>query len=114
MEGMFFCIVFSLAFIYDSLSLQRVRIDLKNKYVFRKSINPMENLINFLLKRPFHISFSNIDKIYSDYTPTFSGAQRYYLYLKSKDKYKLQIGTFKKETQASICAEFLSKVIHSK
>jgi hypothetical protein len=115
LEGSAAGIFLSLLFIYDSLSLQRVRIDLKNKCVFRRSINPMENLVNYLLKRPFTIPFSDIDKIYSDFTPAFGGqAQRYYMYLRSKDQHNLQIGTFNKEAQASTCAVFLNKMVHSK
>ena len=115
LEGTAAGVFLSLVFIYDSLSLQRVRIDLKNKCVFRRSINPMENLVNYLLKRPFAIPFSNIDKIYSDYTPTFGGqSQRFYMYLRVKDQHKLQIGTFNKEAQASTCAAFLNKMVHSK
>lgn len=115
LEGAAAGVLLSLIFIYDSLSLQRVKIDLKNECVFRRSLNPLENLINSLLKRPFTIPFSNIDKIYSDSTPAFGGQSlRYYMYLRSKDQHKLQIGTFNKEAQASACAVFLNKMVHSK
>jgi hypothetical protein len=71
---------FALAFLYDALSLQRVKMDLKEKMVYRTSLNPLENLVNHLLRRPSQLSFRNIEKIYSDYNVAFGGAaQRYYV-----------------------------------
>jgi hypothetical protein len=57
----------ALAFLYDSLSLQRVKIDLQGKIVYGTSLNPLENLVNRLLHRPAKIPFHKIEKIYSDY-----------------------------------------------
>ncbi len=39
-------------FLYGSLSLYRIKIDLKNKVLHRTSINPLENLIDRVLQPP--------------------------------------------------------------
>jgi hypothetical protein len=104
--GLFF------VFVYDSLSLQRVKIDFINKTVYRTSLNPLENLINRILGRPSKLPFSNIEKVYSDYREAFGGAsQRYYLYIKSGDPYSLKIGTFNTESDAKNIASLLNKLI---
>jgi len=102
----------ALLFIYDSLSLQRVKIDLRNKIIFRTSLNPVENWVNHLRKHPSEIPFKNIEKIYADYTVTFGGAtQRYYVFIRTRDPYKLVIGTFNKESEAEDFAAYLRKKI---
>ncbi|HEY4062387.1 MAG TPA: hypothetical protein VGM30_10825 [Puia sp.] len=104
--GLFF------VFVYDSLSLQRVKIDFINKTVYRTSLNPLENLINRILGRPSKLPFSNIEKVYSDYREAFGGAsQRYYLYIRSGDPYSLKIGTFNTESDAKNIASILNKLI---
>ena len=108
-KGILFGSRLSLAFLYDSLSLQRVKIDLRDRVVYQASLNPVENLVNYLLKRPSKIPFKNIDKIYSDYTEVFGGAtQRYYAYIRTSDPHKLLIGTFKKESEARGFATYLN------
>src|SRR5258708_5768551 len=46
------CLFGALLFLYDSLSLKRVKIDLEGKVIYHSSLNPLENLINALLQRP--------------------------------------------------------------
>jgi hypothetical protein len=102
----------ALAFIYDALSLQRVKIDLQEKIVYRTSLNPLENLVNRLLHRPAKLPFNKIEKIYSDYNVAVGAAtQRYYVYIRSDNHYKLNIGTFNKEADAAHFATYLDKKI---
>ena len=111
-KGILVGLMLSLVFIYDSLSLQRVTFDLQRQVVHRVSLNPIENLINRILSKPSEIPFKKINKIYSDYNEAFGGAsQRYNIYIKSDNKYKLRIGTFNKEADANNVAAFLSRKI---
>ena len=98
-------------FLYDSLSLKRVKVDLKEKVVYRKSLNPLENLIDRLLQHPSRIPFSTIEKVFADYTVAFRGAQRYYLYIMTDDPYKLDIGIFDKLADAERVASFIGQQI---
>ena len=99
-------------FFYDTIALKRIRIDLYNKIIYRTSINPLENLLNVLLRRPSVIPFKNIKRIYSDYTQLFVPATtRYFVYIEAADGYKLKIGTFDKEMDASQFAVFLNSKI---
>ena len=107
--GIIICAVATIAFGYDSLSLQRVRIDFEKKLIHRKSINPIENLLNSRLGRPFEIPFSDVTKIFSDYDVTFAPAtQRYYVYLLTKKGQKLVLCTLNKESDANALAAFLN------
>ena len=102
----------ALAFVYDALSLQRVKIDLQEKIVSRTSLNPLENLVNRLLHRPAKLPFNKIEKIYSDYKVAVGAAtQRYYVYIKSDNHDKLNIGTFNKEADATQFAAYLDRKI---
>ena len=102
----------TIVFIYDALSLQRVKVDLQKRTIYRASLNPIENLINLILKRPSEVSFKQIDKIYCDYNEAFGGAsQRYYLYIKTFDPYSLKICTFNKLADATSFAAFLNRKI---
>ena len=113
-KGILVGLMLSIGFIYDSLSLQRVKFDFQKRVVYRMSLNPIENLINRLLQRPSIIPFKKIDKIYFDYNEAFGGAsQRYYLYIKSGQKDKLRIGTFNKEADANSFVIFLNRKINN-
>ena len=106
--GIFAGLGMALVFIYDSFSLQRIKIDLRSKIIFRTSLNPLENWVNYLRNHPSEIPFKNIEKIYADYTVTFGGAtQRYYVYVRTRDPYKLVLGTFNKESEAEDFAAYL-------
>ena len=105
----------ALAFLYDASSLQRVKIDLQEKIVYRTSLNPLENLVNRLLHRPAKLPFNKIEKIYSDYNVAVGAAtQRYYVYIRSDNHYKLNIGTFNKEPDAIHFAAYLDEKIRKK
>jgi len=102
----------SLLFLYDSLSLKRVKIDLERKVIFHSSLNPLENLINILFRRPSEIPFTNIKKIYADYNEVVAPATtRYFVFVQTVDQFKIKIGTFQKESYAIEFAEYLSRII---
>lgn len=110
--GILVCLILSIIFIYDALSLQRVKIDLQKKILNRSSLNPIENLIAFLLQHPSKIPFKNIEKIFCDYTEAFGGAkQRYLIYARTDDPYNLKIGTFNKKEDAESFATYLNRKI---
>lgn len=101
-----------LYFLYDTIALKRIRIDFGIKFIHRSSLNPLENLLNILLRRPTVIPFKSVKRIYSDYTQLFVPATtRYFVYIETEDGYKLQIGTFDKEMDASQFAIFLNTKI---
>jgi hypothetical protein len=102
----------SLLFLYDSLSLKRVKIDLEKKVIFHSSLNPVENLINILFRRPSEIPFTNVKKIYADYNEVVAPATtRYFVFVQTVDQFKIKIGTFQKEAYAIEFAEYLSRMI---
>jgi hypothetical protein len=106
--ALFFCIIA----IYNAISLHRVRIDLKGRIIYFRSLNPIENLLNRILKRSTTISFSNVEKIYCDYPVLVGhGEKSYDLYLRSRGGYKLKIGIFKKEAEATSFTSFLKSKI---
>ena len=108
------CLSFMLLFVYDALSLKRVRIDFERKVISISSLNPVENLVNYILKRPSEISFSNIKKIYSGYTLAVArDTTRYYVYIRTDDLYNLKIGTFNKQIEANDFAAYLNRKIGS-
>jgi hypothetical protein len=110
--GIGICVVATIGFAYDSLSLQRVRISFENKIIYRKSLNPIENILNSLVKRPFEIPFSDVNRIFSDYTITFAPAsQRYYVYLLTKKGKKMVLCTLDKEPDANTFAVFLNRKV---
>ncbi|HVU96990.1 MAG TPA: hypothetical protein VHE34_17290 [Puia sp.] len=110
MVGFVLCLSMAVGFIYDSLSLKRTNIDLKTKVIYRKSLNPLENLLGKLLKHPSKIPFSAIERIFADYTEAFGGAtQRYFLYIRTDDPYNLKIGTFNKLVDAERVASYLAR-----
>ena len=103
----------SILFLYDSLSLKRVKIDLERKIISHSSLNPLENLITFIFQRPSEIPFANIKKIYSDYNEVVAPATtRYFVFVQTVDQYKIKIGTFQKEALAIEFAEYLSRRIN--
>ena len=110
--GLVLTLSMSSGFIYDSFSLKRTKIDLKNKIIFRRSLNPLENLLGRLLKHPSTIPFATIEKVFADYTEIFGGApHRYYLYVRTDDPYNLNIGTFDKLTDAERVASYLARKV---
>ena len=95
--GVFVCGAGVLAFLYDALSLNRVRVDLKNKVIFRTTLNPLGNLLDRILQHPSAIPLDKITKFEVDYPIRgFSGVSRWYLLVEYDGIYKLQIGIFKK------------------
>jgi hypothetical protein len=110
--GVIFGLIWSIVFLYDCVSLKRVRIDLKARKLYRRSLNPIENLLDWILQHPSTIPYENIDIFFSDYTEVFASAvQRYYVYLKTNDPYKLKIGTFKTLADSEIVVRFLNNLI---
>jgi hypothetical protein len=102
-------------FLYGSLSLYRVKIDLKNKVLHRTSINPLENLIDRVLQHPADIPFEHIEAVYSGKEMDFGGpaTTRHYLYVRTDDPYALKIGIFKSVADAELCAAFLWRKIRA-
>jgi hypothetical protein len=111
--GFWFGVAWSVIFLYDSLSLKRTKIDLGQRMIYRKSLNPIENLIDRVLQHPKVISFENVEKIYADYSEAAASAvQRYYVYLRTDDPYNLKIGTFRTQADSELFAEFLNAKLH--
>jgi hypothetical protein len=102
-------------FLYGSLSLYRIKIDLKNKVMHRTSINPLANLIDRILQHPADIPFANIEAVYSGKEMQFSAAAvtRHYLYIRTDDPYALKIGIFNTVADAELCAAFLWRKIRA-
>ncbi len=103
-----------LAFAYDCLSLKRIKVDLKQRVVYRRSANPLENVIASLLQHPAKIPFANIEKIYADYVDPFKNSQQFYVYIRTDDPYNLKIASFNNEAAAVECADYLSNEIWMK
>jgi len=110
--GLILTISISIGFIYDSLSLKRTKIDLKNKIIYTKSLNPVDNILGRILKHPSQIPFSAIEKVFTDHPETFASApRRYYLYIRTDDPYNLNIGTFNKLVEAEHIAAYLNRKV---
>ena len=97
-------IIFSclaLVFLYDALSLNRAKVDLKRKAIFRTTLNPIANLLDRILQHPSVIPFDKITKFGVEY-PLRGGpyVPRFYLYVEYDGIYKLTIGIFKKGDEA--------------
>jgi hypothetical protein len=116
--GIFVILLMTGIFGYGSISLERVRIDLNERVVFRRNLNPIENLIDRIFEHPAKIAFDSISTIYVD-RPTWiePAVNRYCLYLKTTDPYKLRIAVFAKSLEAEKFSRYLTHVIknrHSK
>jgi len=110
--GIIVCLIFTVIFVYDALSLKRVKIDLREKILYYSSLNPVENLVNYLLKHPYKIPFANIEKIYHDYNESVAPvSKKYYVYIRTDDPYNLKIGTFNKESDAEAFSTYLKREI---
>jgi len=108
-----FCVL-TLVFLYDSLSLNRVKVDLKRKVIFRTTLNPMANLLDRILQHPSVIPFDKITKFGVDY-PLLTGRNvpRWYVFVEYDDLYKLKLGIFKNGKDAESIADFLRYKIKS-
>jgi hypothetical protein len=101
---------FLFIFCYDALSLTRTTIDFGKKTIYRRSINPLENLLSFVLKHPSIISFNDAKNISIRYTETYGPVRtKYYLCILTEDPYKLRIATFKRRIDGENFATFLKK-----
>lgn len=113
--GIFVTTLMTCIFGYDSISLKRVKVDLEKKVVFKRSLNPLENLIDRMLKRPSEIAFDSISAIYVDKPAWVApSVNRYYLYLKTTDPYNLRIAIFANASEAEEFAQYLTWVIKNK
>ena len=106
--GIVVCSLFSFVFLYDSLSLNRVKVDLRKKIIIRKTLNPVANLLDRMLQHPSVIPFDKITRFAVTY-PSIGGpdVQRYYLFAEYDGLYKLNIGIFKTGDDAERVADFL-------
>jgi len=111
---MILTLVIFLAFVYDCLSLKRIKIDLKQRVVYRRSANPLENIIASFLQHPSAIQFSNIEKIYAEYVDPMKDSRQFYVYIRTDDPYNLKIASFNNEAAAVECAAYLNNEIRTK
>jgi len=111
MVGVISALALALMSIWKFVSLRRIRVDSNERVVYRKSINPVENMVDRILQHPSRIPFSSIEKVYADYTVAFYGVQRYYLYIVTDDPYKLNIAAFNKLVDAERVAALLTEII---
>ena len=106
----------TLVCLWNALALMRVKIDLKERVVYRKSINPVANLLDRILQRPSRIPFGNIEGIFADYIfgMASAGGDQPYVYLRTDDPYKLRLCWIAKKADAERFAAFLHQKVRRK
>jgi len=110
--GIIVCSFSSLLFLYNSISLKRVRIDLLNRVIYRTNINPFLILLEKILRHPGTLPFSKIKSVYYDnreaFVPTVT---KYYVIIGTDDPFNLKIAAFTNETDAKEFADYLNQVL---
>lgn len=113
-EGEFFVseIVISslltLLFLWIIYSLDKVRINFKDKTISRKSYNPLINIIRkSIFKYPATISFKNIAGFETDYIYSRKSMTKYIVILHTDDPYKFKIAIFTQRDYSNMFADYL-------
>jgi|SRR6185312_793053 len=106
--GIIVCSSIAVVCLYNTLTVNRVRVDLRRKAVFRTTLNPIGNLLDRILQHPSVIPFDKITRFgVNSYLSTRIDVPRHHLYVEYDGLYKLTIGIFKRAEEANSFAEFL-------
>jgi hypothetical protein len=111
--GIIVCSFSSLLFLYNSVSLKRIKIDLRNRMIYRSNVNPFLILLEKCLRHPETLSFKKISSIYYDNHEAFvPSGTKYYVIIRTDDPYDLKIAAFTEEEDAKQFSQYLNLLIH--
>jgi hypothetical protein len=110
--GIIVCSFSSFLFLYNSVSLRRVKIDLRTRMIHRSNLNPFLILLEKLLRHPASLSFENVETVFYHNREAFvPSVAKYYVIFRTKDPFNLKIVSFTDEENAREFSEYLNHLI---
>jgi hypothetical protein len=110
--GMIVCSFSSLLFLYNSISLKRVRIDLRTRMIYRTYFYPLLILLENVLRHPASQTFHKINTIYNDNGEAFvPSVTKYYVIIRTDDPFNLKIVSFTDEEDARLFSQYLNHLL---